>query len=76
MSTQTSSRDLYVVMEGNKVAGIYQYREDAKAHALACGGNVIVQQLRLEIPTWVRTMNDSAMEKAKQQGGSAFVGKR
>lgn len=76
MNKQTNSKDVFVVMDNNKVAGIYQWREDAKAHAVACGGNVIVQQLRFETPTWVKTMNDSAQEKAKQQSGSAFVGRR
>ena len=71
-----SNKDVYVVMEGSKVAGIYQWRDDAKAHAVACGGNMIVQQLRYETPAWVRTMNDSAQEKAKQQGGSALAGRR
>jgi hypothetical protein len=62
-------KDVFVVMEGSKVSGIYQWREDAKAHAVACGGNVIVQQLRFETPGWVKTMNESAQEKARLQGG-------
>ena len=70
------SRDVYVVMEGNKIAGVYNWREDAKQHAVTCGGNVVVQQLRFEIPGWVKTMNDSAQEKAKLQGGPTFVGRR
>lgn len=70
------SKDVYVVMEGSKVAGIYQWRDDAKSHAVACGGNVIVQQLRYETPAWVKSMNDSAQEKAKLQGGSMVAGRR
>jgi hypothetical protein len=68
MGSNSQTKDVYVVMEGSKVAGIYQWRDDAKSHATACGGNVVVQQLRYEIPIWVKTMNESAQEKAKLQG--------
>ena len=65
--TIQQSKDVYVVMEGSKVAGIYHWREDANSHAGACGGHVIVQQIRYDTPTWVKSMNESAQEKARLQ---------
>ena len=59
--------DVYVVMDGNKVGGVYVYREDAQAHATAIGGNMITQPIRREVPGWVQTMVDSAKEKARMQ---------
>lgn len=59
--------DVYVVMEGGKISGVYKYREDAKEHAQAVGGSVITQQLKTQLPGWVSTMIESAQEKARLQ---------
>lgn len=59
--------DVFVVMEGTRIAGVYRYREDAQAHAQACAGNLIVQPIRNEIPGWVQTMVDASKEKARLQ---------
>lgn len=61
------NNDVFVVMDGARLAGVYRYREDASAHAQVCGGNFVVQPIRNEIPPWVRTMVDSATEKARMQ---------
>lgn len=61
------NNDVFVVMDGPRLAGVYRYREDAAAHAQACGGNYVVQPIRVEIPSWVQTMVDSAKEKARMQ---------
>lgn len=59
--------DIYVVLEGSRLGGIYKYREDAHTHAQAVGGNVVTQQVRTELPSWVNTMVESAKEKARLQ---------
>lgn len=61
------SNDVFVVMDGTRLAGVYRYREDASSHAQACGGNFIVQSVRNEIPGWVQTMIDAAKKKAQMQ---------
>jgi len=61
--------ELYVVMDGGKVAGIYQWKADAREHAAAVAGTVIVQQVRYELPGWVVTMIKAAKDKAVQQAG-------
>ena len=62
-----SNSELFVVMDGNKIGGIYRWRDDANAHSEAVGGSVIVQPIRYEMPGWVKTMISSAKEKAAQQ---------
>lgn len=62
-----TNSELFVVMDGSKVGGIYRWRDDANAHSEAVGGNVIVQPVRYELPGWVKTMVGSAKEKAAQQ---------
>jgi hypothetical protein len=61
------NNEVFVVMDGTRLAGVYRYREDAAAHAQACAGNYVVQHIRNEIPGWVQTMVDAAKEKAKMQ---------
>lgn len=61
--------ELYVVMDGGKVAGIYQWKADAREHAAAVAGTVIVQQVRYELPGWVVTMIKAAKDRAVQQAG-------
>lgn len=61
------NNDVFVVMEGSRIAGVYRYREDANTHAQVCSGNVIVQTTRTELPGWVQVMVDSAKEKARMQ---------
>ena len=65
-----SDNEVYVVMEGTKISGIYHYKDDAKDHASAIGGTVISQTVRYKKPTWVLTMIDSAQEKARLQSGT------
>lgn len=62
-----NNNEVFVVLDGSKLAGVYRYREDAASHAQACGGNYVVQLIRNEIPVWVQTMIDSAKEKARLQ---------
>lgn len=62
-------REVYVVTEGNRVAGVYYWREDAQAHAQVVGGVVVVQQLRYELSVGIKVMVDAAKEKARAQGG-------
>lgn len=59
--------DIYVVLEGSRLGGVYKYREDAVTHAQAIGGTVITQQVKTEVPTWVTSMVEAAQEKAKLQ---------
>jgi hypothetical protein len=66
------SNDVFVVMEGAKIAGVYRYREDAVSHAQACGGNFIVQPIRNEVPGWVQVMVDSAKKKAQMQSSGVI----
>jgi hypothetical protein len=61
------NNDIFVVMEGTRIAGVYRYREDAQAHAQVCAGNFVVQPIRGELPGWVQTMVDSSKEKARMQ---------
>lgn len=61
------SNDVFVVMEGSKIAGVYRYREDAVSHAQVCGGSFVVQPIRNEIPGWVQVMVDAAKKKAQMQ---------
>lgn len=63
------SSDVFVVMDGARIGGVYRYREDATMHAQACGGSVVVQPTRNELPGWVRVMVDEAKEKARMQSG-------
>lgn len=74
-ATESGASEVFVVMDGNKVGGIYCWRDDANTHAQVVGGSVVVQQVKYEIPGWVKTMADSAKEKARLQGGSTFAGK-
>jgi len=62
-------RDVFVVLEGTKVAGIYRYRDDADAHAGVVGGKVVLQQIKEETPGWVSTMLEASKEKARMQSG-------
>lgn len=62
-------RDVFVVLEGSKMAGIYRYRDDADAHAEVVGGKVILQQIKEETPGWVSTMLEAGKEKARMQSG-------
>lgn len=62
-------RDVFVVLEGSKMAGIYRYRDDADAHAEVVGGKVILQQIKEETPGWVSTMLEAGREKARMQSG-------
>jgi hypothetical protein len=64
-----TAAELYVVMDGGKIAGIYQWKADAREHAAAVAGTVIVQQVRYELPGWVATMVKAAKDKAIQQAG-------
>lgn len=66
-NTQLAAQEVYVVMDGNKVGGIYHWKEDAQEHAQAVGGMLITQNVRYGIPTWIKTMNESALEKARLQ---------
>jgi hypothetical protein len=61
------STELFVVMDGNKIGGLYRWRNDASAHAQVVGGAVVIQQVRTEIPGWVKTMIDAAVDKAQMQ---------
>lgn len=61
------SNEIFVVMEGTRVAGVYRYRDDAASHAQACGGNFVVQPIRNEVPSWVKVMIEAAKEKARMQ---------
>lgn len=61
------NNEVFVVMDGTRLAGVYRYREDAASHAQACAGNYVVQPIRNEIPGWVQTMVDAAKEKARLQ---------
>lgn len=67
ISNGFNNGEVFVVMDGTKVGGIYRWRDDANDHAIAIGGNVVVQQIRNEIPGWVKTMVDSAKDKARMQ---------
>lgn len=69
-TTGNGVSEVYVVMDGNKVGGIYQWRDDANAHAQAVGGTIVVQQVKYETPGWVKTMVESAQEKARLQGNA------
>jgi hypothetical protein len=63
----TVENDVFVVMEGSKIGGVYRWRDDANAHAQAVGGLVVVQGIKNKIPGWVETMVASAKEKAEMQ---------
>ncbi len=65
-------RDVFVVLEGSKVGGIYRYRDDADAHAEVVGGKVILQQIKEETPGWVSTMLEAGREKARMQSGGGM----
>lgn len=62
-----SNNDVYIVLEGTKIAGLYHYKDDAKDHASAIGGTVLLQQIKYKLPVWVSTMKESSELKAKQQ---------
>lgn len=62
-----TSTEIFVVMDGNKIGGLYRWRDDANSHAQAVGGAVVIQQIRNEIPGWVKTMIDSAVSKSQMQ---------
>jgi hypothetical protein len=66
-----TSTEVFVVMDGNKIGGLYRWRDDANSHAQAIGGAVVTQQVRNEIPGWVKTMIDSAVGKAQMQSTGA-----
>lgn len=70
-SNTHQSSEVFVVMEGSKIGGVYQWRDDANAHAQVSGGTIVVQQVRYSTPGWVKTMVDSAQEKARLQGGTS-----
>lgn len=63
----TIENDVFVVMEGAKIGGVYRWRDDANVHAQAVGGAVVVQGIKNKIPGWVETMVASAKEKAQMQ---------
>lgn len=62
-----SSTEVFVVMDGNKIGGLYRWRDDANSHAQAIGGVVVNQQVKNEVPGWVKTMIDAAVGKAQMQ---------
>lgn len=66
-SEVSENSEIYVVMEGSKIGGVYYMREDANSHASAIAGSVVVQQIRYNLPTWVKTMTESSVEKARLQ---------
>ena len=59
--------DLYMVLEGTKVASIYSSRDDADKHAQVVGGRIVVTQLKRTTPPWVEAMLKEAREKARLQ---------
>lgn len=59
--------DVYMVLEGTKVASIYYSRDDADKHAQVVGGRIVVTQLKRHAPPWVEAMLKEAREKAKLQ---------
>jgi hypothetical protein len=61
-------------MDGPKIGAIYRWRDDANSHAQVSGGTIVVQQIKSSTPGWVKTMVDSAQEKARLQSGT--VGRR
>jgi hypothetical protein len=66
-----NTNDVYVVIEGAKIGGVYSCRDDADSHAQAVGGNVVVQGVKNKIPVWVGTMLAAAKEKALMQNTGA-----
>ena len=69
-TTNNTTTDLYAVMAGGKLGGIYRFREDANTHAEVAGGVVVVQQVKNDVPAWVKTMAEASKEKAQLQGGN------
>ncbi len=61
------NNELFIVMAGPKIAGIYRWREDAEAHAQVCAGRLVIQSIRESLPSWVQVMVDEAKNKAKMQ---------
>lgn len=61
------SNELFIVMEGSKIAGIYRWREDAESHAQICAGRLVIQSIRESLPSWVQVMVDEAKNKARMQ---------
>jgi len=61
------NKELFIVMDGSKVAGIYRWREDAETHSQICGGRLVIQSVREELPAWVQVMVEDAKTKAKMQ---------
>lgn len=61
------SNELFIVLEGTKIVGVYRYRDDAAAHSQVCGGRFVVQSIRETLPTWVQVMIDEAKDKARMQ---------
>lgn len=66
-----NTNDVYIVIEGAKIGGVYSYRDDADCHAQAVGGIVVVQGVKNKIPVWVGTMLAAAKEKALMQNTGA-----
>ena len=60
--------EVFVVLDGTKVGGIYHWREDADAHAQAVGGTVMRQAVKTEVPGWVQVMLEKSKGLAKMQG--------
>lgn len=63
------SSEVFVVLDGMKVGGIYHWREDADTHAQAVGGSVIRQPVKTEVPGWVQVMLEQSKGLAKMQVG-------
>jgi hypothetical protein len=61
------NNELFIVMDGSKVAGIYRWRDDAESHAQICGGRLVIQSIRESLPSWVQVMVDEAKNKARMQ---------
>lgn len=64
------SNNLFVVLEGHKIASIYSNRDDADKHAQVVGGRILVQEVKHSLPVWVETMLKQAREVAKIQNSA------
>lgn len=64
------SNNLFVVLEGHKIAGIYSNRDDADKHAQVVGGRILVQEVKHCLPVWVETMLKQAKDIAKIQNSA------
>jgi hypothetical protein len=66
-NNNTSPAEVFLVLEGTKVVGVYFWQEDAKNHAEAVGGKVITQSVKFDLPGWVKVVLDDKKLKAQMQ---------